>query len=108
MAVFVLEDGGTPSQTSDISGESDESDDVEVFAFTASRPEDYSSEEYDSNDLDRHVSFEVEVEGVVSNTNGLIPQLRIRRWLPGLCFFRRVSRAHVVFSWPRDLESVSP
>ncbi|KAB5529080.1 hypothetical protein GE09DRAFT_1253401 [Coniochaeta sp. 2T2.1] len=108
MAVFILEDGGTPSQTSDMSGESDESDDVEVFAFTASRPEDCSSEEYDSNDLDRHVSFEVEVEGVVGNTDGLIPQLRIRRWLPGLCFFSRVSRAHVVFSWPRDLESISP
>ncbi|OIW32474.1 hypothetical protein CONLIGDRAFT_642184 [Coniochaeta ligniaria NRRL 30616] len=109
MAVFVMEDGGgTPSQTSDMSDESDESNDVGVFAFTASRPEDCSSDEYDSNDLDRHVSFEVEVEGVVGNTDGLIPQLRIRRWLPGLCFFRGLSRAHVVFPWPRDLESISP
>ncbi|KAK4118106.1 hypothetical protein N657DRAFT_651630 [Parathielavia appendiculata] len=108
MAVFVLEDSGTLSQTSDISDESHESDDGEVYAFTASRPDDYSSKEYDSSDLDRHVSFEVEVEGLVGNTDGLIPQIRIRRWLPGLCFFRRVSRAHVVFSWPRDLESISP
>lgn len=106
--MFVLEDGGTASQTSDMSHESDESNNVEVFAFTASRPEEYISEEYNSNDLDRHVSFEVEVEGLVGNTDGLIPQLRIRRWLPGLCFFRRVLRARVVFSWPRDLESISP
>ncbi|KAH6854122.1 hypothetical protein B0I37DRAFT_301688 [Chaetomium sp. MPI-CAGE-AT-0009] len=91
MAVFVLEDSGTPSQAG-------------VFAFTASRPDDCSSKEYDSSDLDRHVSFEVEVE----DPDGLIPQLRIRRWLPGLCFFRRVPWAHVVFSWPRDLESISP
>jgi len=108
MAVFVLEESGTPSQTSYMSDESDESDDGNVFAFTASRPEDYSSEEYDSNDLDRHVSYEVEVEGLVGNTDGLIPQLRIRRWLPGLCFFRGVSRAHVFFSWPRDLKTISP
>ena len=105
-AVFVWGDSGTPSQTSDMSDES--GDDGEVFAFTASRPEDRSSEEYDSNDLDRHVSFEVKVEGLVGNPDGLIPQLRIRRWLPGLCFFRGALRAYVVFSWRRDLESISP
>ena len=106
MAVFVWGDSGTPSQTSDMSDES--GNDVKAFAFTASRPEDHSSEEYDLNDLDRHVSFEVEVEGCVGNTDGLIPQLRIRRWLPGLCFFMGSSRSSVVFSWRRDLESISP
>jgi hypothetical protein len=59
MVVFVLEDSGTPSQTSDMRDECAESDDVEVFAFTASHPEDYSSGEYESNDLGRHISFEV-------------------------------------------------
>jgi hypothetical protein len=108
LAVFVLDNGGTPSQTSDMSDESDESDDGEVFVFTASSPENNSSEEYDSNDLDRHVSFEVEVGGLVGDTDGLIPQLRIRRWLSGLCFFKRVRTTYVVFSWPRDLELISP
>ncbi|KAK0642895.1 hypothetical protein B0T16DRAFT_331333 [Cercophora newfieldiana] len=76
-----------------------------MFAFTASRPEDTSSDEFDLNDLDRHVSFQVQVEG--GNAEG-VPSLRIKRWLSGLCFFAGVSRSDVVFPWPRDLADITP
>ncbi|KAK3386499.1 hypothetical protein B0H63DRAFT_430296 [Podospora didyma] len=78
----------------------------EVFAFTASRPEDASSDEFDLNDLDRHVSFEVAVEGKTQGQNWLVPTLKIRRWLPGMCFFIRVPREEVVFPWPSDLKGI--
>lgn len=76
------------------------------FAFTASRPENGSSDEFDLNDLDRHVSFQVELEGEDENLG--VPSLRIQRWLPGLCFFKGVSEDDVVFPWPEDLARIGP
>ena len=96
MAVFVWPDGSlhVPNET---------------FAFTASRPDYVSSAEFDYNDLDRHVSFEVDMEGLeIDDRNRMIPNLRIRRWLPGLCFFRGMSREEAVFPWPRELEEITP
>ncbi|KAK3349637.1 hypothetical protein B0T25DRAFT_247247 [Lasiosphaeria hispida] len=49
-------------------------------------------------DLDRHVSLEVEVED-----NEAVPQLRIKRWIWGLCFFRKCLLIDVIFPWPSDL-----
>ncbi|KAK0613254.1 hypothetical protein B0T14DRAFT_569325 [Immersiella caudata] len=92
----------------------DENDDEDsnapgLFAFTASRPEVVSSEEMDLNDLDRHVSFQVDLQrGSASDGLGDAPVLRIQRWLPGLCFFRDMPRQEVVFPWPKDLASISP
>ncbi|KAK0713519.1 hypothetical protein B0T26DRAFT_717670, partial [Lasiosphaeria miniovina] len=80
--------------------------DGEVFAFTASRPEDASSDEFHVNDLDRHVSFEVAVEEKIQGQTWLVPTLRIRRWLPGMSFFRGVPREEVVFPWPSDLKGI--
>ena len=37
----------------------------EIFTFTASRPEDTSSNRFNINNLDRHVSFQVSVEGKI-------------------------------------------
>ena len=67
----------------------------EVFAFTALRPEDARSDRFDINDLDRHVSFQVAVEGKIWGQSRLVPTLRIRRWLPGICFFKCVPREEV-------------
>ncbi|KAK4443984.1 hypothetical protein QBC34DRAFT_475906, partial [Podospora aff. communis PSN243] len=84
-------------------------EDVEgLFAFTASRPEDVSAEEMDLNDLDRHVSFQVSARTSNEDAPLEIPELRIKRWLPGLCFFRGIPRTEVVFPWPEDLASISP
>ncbi|KAK4031798.1 hypothetical protein C8A01DRAFT_21044, partial [Parachaetomium inaequale] len=101
MAVFVLEDGGTPSQTSDMSDKATKAMTSKYLPLRLRVPR-ITAPRSMTNDLDRHVSFEVEAERLVGNTDGLIPQLRIRRWLPGWCFFSRVSRAHVIFSWARD------
>ena len=82
--------------------ESEDDSDDEIFAFTASRQEDVSPDD-DLNDLNRHVSFEVDIEAILDQDGG-IPCLAIRRWLPGLCDFRGISRREVVFPWPADLE----
>ncbi|KAK3370804.1 hypothetical protein B0T24DRAFT_627072 [Lasiosphaeria ovina] len=119
MAVFVWDDG-----TGGDGGGGTWEGGEPSLAFTASRPEDGGSgvwksrddceggdDECDASDLDRHVSFEVEVgkEGAVVAAAGgrvVAPGLRIRRWLPGVCFFRGVERWPVVFPWPRDLEAI--
>lgn len=82
---------------------SDSPDNQTAYAFTASKRESGGSRLRGNNDLDRHVSFEVSVEGVVG-----IPELRISRWLPGLCFFSGQERRRVVFPWPDDLRAVKP
>ncbi|KAK0705956.1 hypothetical protein B0T26DRAFT_814645 [Lasiosphaeria miniovina] len=119
MAVFVW-DNGTGGDGGGGTWEGGEPS----WAFTTSRPEDGGSggwksrddceggdDECDASDLDRHVSFEVEVgkEGAVVAAAGgrvVAPELRIRRWLPGVCFFRGVERRLAVFPWPQDLEAV--
>ncbi|KAK0721750.1 hypothetical protein B0T26DRAFT_192290 [Lasiosphaeria miniovina] len=64
----------------------------QTVAFTASRLEGVTGE-FDLNDVARHVSFKVGVE----DQNSRVPRLRIRRWLPGMCFFSGVPRKEVVF-----------
>ncbi|KAH7308941.1 hypothetical protein B0I35DRAFT_490832 [Stachybotrys elegans] len=75
-----------------------------AFAFTSVWFRDQGSEVHDANDIDRHVSFEVEKPVAVDGT----PQLRIRRWLLGMCFFDECPRTKVVFPWPRALQAVMP
>jgi len=75
----------------------------EVLVFTASRPKSQGSDKHDSNDLDRHVSFQVGMEGL----NG-IPSLRIKEWVSGLCFFGGCGRIPVIFPWPADLKEIRP
>lgn len=91
-AVFVWDDDRVPSPAEGL------------FAFTASRPENFSSKEFDLNDLDRHVSFEVTKKGADDE----MPELRIQRWRPGLCNFRGVPRRKVLFPWPGELERIVP
>ncbi|KEY75049.1 hypothetical protein S7711_09656 [Stachybotrys chartarum IBT 7711] len=84
---------------------------TDVFVFTASRPEDAQSQEYDANDLDRHVSLEVQLEGFYhgichNGSYGQIPKLRIKRWLPGMCFFKGCPRLPVIFPWPSNLKVI--
>ncbi|KAH7304611.1 hypothetical protein B0I35DRAFT_401109 [Stachybotrys elegans] len=101
MAVFIWKDRSAKSFTRGSYGISDS------FAFTASCPE-KSSDEFDLNDLDRHVSFEVDIDGPVQDHNELVPKLKIRRWLPGLCFFEGEGRDKAFFPWPSDLTRIIP
>lgn len=75
------------------------------FAFTSAWQGDPGSQTHDANDIDRHVSLEVDN---VSLGSGGVPRLRVRRWLLGMCFFYRCPRTDVVFPWPRPLQTVSP
>jgi hypothetical protein len=76
-----------------------------AFAFTSAWQGDSGSQTHDANDIDRHVSLEVD-KGPL-NSNGL-PQLRVRRWLLGMCFFDGCRRTEVVFPWPPTLQAIKP
>ncbi|KAF6822493.1 hypothetical protein CPLU01_11991 [Colletotrichum plurivorum] len=76
-----------------------------AFAFTSAWEGDSGSQTHDANDIDRHVSLEVD-KG--SRGSGGVPQLSVRRWLLGMCFFDGCPRTEVVFPWPRALQAVKP
>jgi len=59
-----------------------------------------------SNDIDRHVSLEVEFAGLDGEYR--IPRLHVRRWSSGLCFFKGQSTRNVIFPWPASIESITP
>jgi hypothetical protein len=66
MAVFIWdhdEDEDDESDEDDEEGDED-GDKPGFFAFTVSRPEVVSSQEIDLNDLDQHVSFQVDLQRV--------------------------------------------
>ena len=77
-----------------------------AFVFTSARPRDPGSEEHDANDIDRHVSLEVDLEKPL-DCDGM-PHLRIRTWRLGICFFEGCPRTEVVFPWPRALRAIKP
>ncbi|KAI1362927.1 hypothetical protein F5Y08DRAFT_354844 [Xylaria arbuscula] len=72
------------------------------YAFTASQERQVCGQDHSLlNDIDRHVSLEVDC----TFANGTIPYLRTRRWIYGLCFFYGCPRKDVVFPWPNILGS---
>ncbi|KAI0107137.1 heterokaryon incompatibility protein-domain-containing protein [Nemania sp. FL0031] len=80
-----------------------ETDDGPDYVFTASREEEEADDGGDLlNDIDRHVSLEVDC----TITNGPIPNLHTRRWIHGLCFFYGCPRMDVNFPWPRAITQV--
>ena len=107
-AIFVWEDGDpkvgdTGSTTRDTA--SRRQGERPAFVFTASRPKRPSSSRRTADDVDCHVSLEVELTG--SGVDGP-PRLHVKRWLPGLCFFKGYPRRDVIFPWPSSLEAVTP
>ncbi|KAH9203981.1 hypothetical protein DL95DRAFT_499205 [Leptodontidium sp. 2 PMI_412] len=125
-AIFIWEgdeheDGdteGTGDEESDVDTEDKESQDsssdesdrrqrvLPAFVFTASRPKKPRSGQHDANDIDRHVSLEVECAGLTRQINGCVPRLYIKRWLLGLCFFWGYPRMDVIFPWPPALDAI--
>lgn len=75
------------------------------FVFTSLQENFKDNRPYDHNDLDKYVSLNVEQEG----SWGYIPQLRIKQWMTGFCFFsnRDQDKRTVVFPWPKALASIS-
>lgn len=77
-----------------------------AFVFTSARSRDPGSEAHEANDIDRHVSLEVDLEEPL-DCDGM-PHLRIRTWRLGICFFEGCPRTNVVFPWPRALRAIKP
>ncbi|KAI1490254.1 heterokaryon incompatibility protein-domain-containing protein [Biscogniauxia mediterranea] len=74
------------------------------YVFTSFCPENNDNWGiFDRNDLDRHVTMEVDLDN--SDYTGL-PRLFTGRWIYGLCFFDNCRRQEVVFPWPASLEGL--
>jgi hypothetical protein len=71
------------------------------FAFTAARGSSSGSSVDYANDIDRHVSLEVDAECL---TDGRRPELRIKSWRNGL-YFVSVWQREVLFPWPASFQS---
>jgi Heterokaryon incompatibility protein (HET) len=65
------------------------------YVFTASQPAGNSP-----RDIDKHVSLEVELQGLTDRSQ---PRLITTRWINGLYFFDGCPRQNVVFPWPYSL-----
>ncbi|KAI1274061.1 hypothetical protein F5Y07DRAFT_374352 [Xylaria sp. FL0933] len=72
------------------------------YVFTASCERQADSDRHLPNDIDKHVSLEVDFS---LGTEGL-PFLRTRRWIHGLCFFYGCPRIEVVFPWPSTIQHI--
>ncbi|KAL7912606.1 hypothetical protein GGI35DRAFT_440691 [Trichoderma velutinum] len=91
---------------SDKDEEENDAHPLPAFVFTSAWYRDPGSKTHEANDIDRHVSLEVSLEGPLGGSG--VPHLRVRRWLLGMAFFDGCPRTEVVFPWPRVLQAVRP
>ncbi|KAI0596357.1 heterokaryon incompatibility protein-domain-containing protein [Biscogniauxia sp. FL1348] len=73
------------------------------YVFTSIRPEYNDSEMVDRNDLDKHVTMEVDLD---NSGDSRRPRLFTGPWIYGLCFFYNCPRQEVVFPWPASLKGL--
>ncbi|KAJ3567497.1 hypothetical protein NPX13_g6745 [Xylaria arbuscula] len=73
------------------------------FVFTSSRAKKDDHEDFISNDVDNHVSVEVNGEPGVDQDFENPPLLYVNRWALGICFFVGCERVMVTFPWPQEL-----
>lgn len=76
-----------------------------TYVFTSFWPGRVDSEEHDSNDIEKHVSMEVESLDLLEGRHGL-PRLFTKRWINGLCFFDGYPLQDVVFPWPESIQGL--
>jgi hypothetical protein len=90
------------SERSEVGDEWEE--DVPAYVFTASRPEKIGRDSPTSEDLDKHVSLEVDCPDLKTNfSTSQQPRLYAKRWVNGLCFFDGCPRDNVLFPYPASL-----
>ncbi|KAK2775854.1 hypothetical protein CKAH01_12663 [Colletotrichum kahawae] len=70
-----------------------------IYVFTSSKPREEASRDSYRNDIDKHVSIEIESLGPPLENGHHRPNLFTKRWINGLCFFRGHPRQEVVFPW---------
>ncbi|KAK1857136.1 hypothetical protein CCHR01_00210 [Colletotrichum chrysophilum] len=73
--------------------------DEPIYVFTSSKPKEEGSRNSYPNDIDKHVSIEIESQGAQLEDGYHRPNLVTKRWINGLCFFRGHPRQEVVFPW---------
>ncbi|KAI1357213.1 hypothetical protein F5Y08DRAFT_353657 [Xylaria arbuscula] len=73
------------------------------FVFTSSRAKKDDHEDFISNDVDNHVSVEVNGEPGVDQDFENPPLLFVKRWALGICFFVGCEQETVTFPWPQEL-----
>ncbi|KAI1773108.1 heterokaryon incompatibility protein-domain-containing protein [Hypoxylon cercidicola] len=77
------------------------------YVFTSIRSRREDSRWSDFNDIDKHVFLDVDL----ANPEGMgqdkwLPELFTKRWVVGLCFFRKIPLQDVVFPWPMSLQGL--
>lgn len=103
VAVFVQpedsddESSGTGSEIS-----VDRDEDCYVFTSFQRALTDHGG--FDLNDLDKHVSLEVDCD--TGKGYAQVPRLLTRRWIHGLCFYHGCSPRPVTFPWPLSLRGL--
>ncbi|CEI68105.1 unnamed protein product [Fusarium venenatum] len=81
--------------------------DKSSLAFTAFSARRQNTTKYGANDLDRHVSLEVNLVDSVNGTKPSPPCLKLKSWIHGLCFFENVERTQVLLPWPPGFEQIT-
>ncbi|KAL7794229.1 heterokaryon incompatibility domain-containing protein [Trichoderma ceciliae] len=76
------------------------------YVFTSFRPERDDSRFFDANDIDKHVSLEVDSPDLQAERNQRRPRLFTKCWIYGICFFYGCPRKDVVFPWPASLQDL--
>ncbi len=76
-----------------------------AFVFTSVRQGKRGSQAHLANDIDHHVSLEVDLEEPLG---GGVPFIRVRNWIHGMYFFDGCPRTRVVFPWPPALLAIQP
>ncbi|OBS15001.1 hypothetical protein FPOA_14028 [Fusarium poae] len=102
VAIFVIE----PEDDDDSSSDAAESliFDQDSHVFTSIHRNQQGQQSFEYNDLNKHVSLEVDC--CFGKSARQIPQLYTRRWIHGLCFFHGRSPHSVIFPWPASLQGL--
>ncbi|EXK79345.1 hypothetical protein FOQG_16041 [Fusarium oxysporum f. sp. raphani 54005] len=78
--------------------------DQEPHVFTSIHRSQEGRQSFEYNDLNKHVSLEVDC--CFGKSARQIPRLYTRRWIHGLCFFHGRSPYSVIFPWPDSLHGL--
>ncbi|PCD24626.1 hypothetical protein AU210_013743 [Fusarium oxysporum f. sp. radicis-cucumerinum] len=94
---------GSTKMGSEMSVDSDDHD--EGFdVFTSFDSAHFDRGGFDLNDLDKHVSLEVDYDSGMRGR--CIPRLYTKRWIHGLCFYPGCAQQSVLFPWPQSLRDL--
>ncbi|KAI0541779.1 hypothetical protein GGR58DRAFT_386615 [Xylaria digitata] len=78
-----------------------------AYLLTSFASEGNPSDNFDSNDIDKHVSIEVDYDHIAGGRGRpRLPRLFTKCWVHGLYFFYGCPMQDVVFPWPTTLQNL--